>query len=104
MLRFVVPSLLSSFLLPKTFCSATPLVKKGDQGPPTTVTEGVRVAVHYTGKLEENGEQFDSSIGRDPLEFEVGAGQMILGFDAAVQGMKVNATPNPKPHVHSLMV
>ncbi len=46
------------------------------------------VKVHYTGKLT-NGEQFDSSTGREPLEFTVGAGQMIKGFDAAMPGMKV---------------
>jgi peptidylprolyl isomerase len=46
------------------------------------------VKVHYTGKLI-NGEQFDSSIGREPLEFTVGAGQMIKGFDAAMPGMAV---------------
>ena len=49
---------------------------------------GDRVRVHYTGKLA-NGEQFDSSIGRDPLEFKVGAGQMIKGFDDAMPGMIV---------------
>jgi len=46
------------------------------------------VKVHYTGKLV-NGEQFDSSAGREPLEFTVGAGQMIKGFDAAIPGMNV---------------
>ncbi len=46
------------------------------------------VKVHYTGKLL-SGEQFDSSTGREPLEFTVGAGQMIKGFDAAMPGMKV---------------
>jgi peptidylprolyl isomerase len=50
------------------------------------VKEGDVVKVHYTGKLI-NGEQFDSSVGRDPLEFTVGAGQMIRGFDAAMPGM-----------------
>ena len=49
---------------------------------------GDKVRVHYTGKLA-NGEQFDSSIGRDPLEFKVGAGQMIKGFDDAMPGMIV---------------
>ena len=50
------------------------------------VKEGDLVKVHYTGKLT-NGEQFDSSVGREPLEFTVGAGQMIKGFDAAMPGM-----------------
>ena len=47
------------------------------------------VKVHYTGKLT-SGEVFDSSADREPLEFTVGAGQMIPGFDAAVSGMELN--------------
>ena len=50
------------------------------------VKNGDTVKVHYTGKLED-GTVFDSSEGRDPLEFTVGAGQLIPGFDAAVVGM-----------------
>ena len=50
------------------------------------VKEGDLVKVHYTGKMV-NGEQFDSSVGREPLEFTVGAGQMIKGFDDAMPGM-----------------
>jgi peptidylprolyl isomerase len=49
---------------------------------------GDTVKVHYTGKLT-TGDQFDSSAGREPLEFTVGAGQMIKGFDLAIPGMKV---------------
>jgi peptidylprolyl isomerase len=53
------------------------------------VKEGDVVKVHYTGKLI-NGEQFDSSVERgEPLEFTVGAGQMIKGFDAAMPGMNL---------------
>jgi peptidylprolyl isomerase len=48
---------------------------------------GNRVKVHYTGRLDD-GSVFDSSKGRDPLEFEVGSGQVIPGFDEAVSGMK----------------
>jgi FKBP-type peptidyl-prolyl cis-trans isomerase 2 len=44
---------------------------------------GQRVRVHYKGTLAD-GSEFDSSAGRDPLEFIVGTGQVIPGFDAAV--------------------
>jgi peptidylprolyl isomerase len=50
--------------------------------------KGDVVKVHYKGKLN-SGKQFDSSEGREPLEFTVGAGQMIAGFDAAIPGMVV---------------
>ena len=50
--------------------------------------KGDSVKVHYKGTLT-SGEQFDSSEGREPLEFTVGAGQMIAGFDAAIPGMIV---------------
>jgi len=50
--------------------------------------KGKRIRVHYTGTLSD-GEVFDSSRGRNPLEFTVGAGQMIPGFDRGVVGMKV---------------
>ena len=52
--------------------------------------KGNQVKVHYTGKLTD-GTVFDSSEGRAPLEFEVGAGMMIKGFDAAVDGMSEGA-------------
>jgi peptidylprolyl isomerase len=53
------------------------------------VQAGQFVQVHYTGKLVD-GSIFDSSEGRQPLEFQVGGGQVIPGFDKAVQGMDVN--------------
>jgi len=46
------------------------------------------VKVHYRGTLT-TGEQFDSSEGKEPLSFKVGAGQMIKGFDEAIPGMAV---------------
>ena len=48
---------------------------------------GDKVRVHYHGKLR-SGETFDSSDGRDPLEFTVGQGEVIKGFDEGVKGMK----------------
>ena len=53
------------------------------------VQNGLFVSVNYTGTLD-NGEQFDSSLGRKPLEFKVGEGQMIKGFEEAVLGMTLN--------------
>jgi FKBP-type peptidyl-prolyl cis-trans isomerase 2 len=52
------------------------------------VKNGDHVSVDYTGRLLD-GSIFDSSIGRTPLEFDVGAGQMIKGFDDGVLGMKI---------------
>jgi peptidylprolyl isomerase len=49
---------------------------------------GDRVKIHYTGSLDD-GSVFDSSEGREPLEFEVGSGQVIQGFDEAVTGMSI---------------
>jgi peptidylprolyl isomerase len=49
---------------------------------------GDRVRVHYTGTLD-NGEEFDSSRGTDPLTFVLGEGSVIQGFDGAVEGMEV---------------
>ena len=48
---------------------------------------GDSVEVHYTGMFED-GEEFDSSVGGDPLPFTVGAGDVIAGFEEGVIGMK----------------
>ena len=61
-------------------CSSAQVVKSGDT-----------VKVDYTGKLTD-GTVFDSSVGKTPLEFTVGTGAVIEGFDAAVLGMKVGET------------
>lgn len=67
----------------------------------TTVGTGTQadttktVTVHYTGYLYDvrvastKGTQFDSSVGKQPLTFKLGAGQVIPGFDQGVTGMKV---------------
>jgi len=47
------------------------------------------VLVHYTGKLT-TGEIFDTSIDREPLEFTIGSGQLIQGFDRGVLGMSIS--------------
>lgn len=53
-----------------------------------TVKKGDTIRVHYTGKLT-SGELFDTSEGRDPLEFQVGSGHVIRGFDDGVLDMEV---------------
>ncbi len=53
----------------------------------TKAKKGDTVKVHYTGTLDD-GTVFDSSTDREPLKFELGAGQLIAGFDAAVDGMR----------------
>jgi peptidylprolyl isomerase len=50
------------------------------------IKQGSTVKVHYTGKLEDNS-VFDSSNGREPIEFEIGTQQVIEGFETAVIGL-----------------
>jgi peptidylprolyl isomerase len=54
----------------------------------TQVKVGDTVRIHYTGTLND-GSTFDSSEGRDPLQFEVGSGQIIPGLDKELPGMAV---------------
>jgi peptidylprolyl isomerase len=53
------------------------------------VETGLFVSVHYKGTLQ-NGEVFDTSEGRHPLEVQMGAGQLISGFENALMGMSLN--------------
>jgi peptidylprolyl isomerase len=53
-------------------------------------TERDRVSVHYVGVALSTGEEFDASYNRGtPLQFRLGIGQVIAGWDTGVQGMKV---------------
>ncbi len=62
---------------------AAPSASPGDHNPAAI---GDTVLVHYTGTLD-NGEVFDSSSGREPLRFTLGAGSMIPEFEQAIIGM-----------------
>lgn len=54
----------------------------------TLAKTGDTVSIHYTGTLED-GTVFDSSVEREPLQFELGSGQVIKGFDSGITGMSV---------------
>lgn len=77
----------------------------------TPAKQGDMVKVHYTGKLDD-GTVFDSSIDRDPLEFVLGEGQLIAGFEQAVLGMtpgeskteKIPADEAYGPHREEMVV
>ena len=62
-------------------------ITEGD-GP--EATSGSTVSVHYVGVAHSSGEEFDASYNRGaPLEFRLGVGQVIQGWDQGVEGMKV---------------
>jgi peptidylprolyl isomerase len=61
----------------------------------TKAQNGNTVKVHYIGTLE-NGTQFDSSIGGEPLEFKIGEGMLLPMFENAVVGLQPGETVNVK--------
>ena len=67
-------------------------------GSGAEATSGKTIQVHYTGWLyndarpDQKGAQFDSSIGGNPLTFSLGVGQVIVGWDEGLVGMKVGGT------------
>ena len=81
---------------PADAASAMPLQKIDTAaGTGAEATAGATVVVNYTGWIyepnapQQHGAQFDSSVGRSPFSFKLGAGQVIPGWDQGVQGMKV---------------
>jgi len=60
-----------------------------DQNEMAQAKMGDTIKVHYTGTLDD-GTVFDSSVGRRPLEFTIGLGQMIPGFDKGVVGLNLS--------------
>ena len=84
-------------------CSYCRLVNKPQPHTPewvggifmTVAEKGSTVKIHYKGTLDD-GSVFDSSEGREPLEFKIGGGQVIVGFEEAVSGMSVGEKKNVK--------
>lgn len=76
--------------IPDTDAPADLLLEDLETGTGPEALPGKRVAVHYSGVAWSTGEQFDSSFDRgEPLVFQLGAGQVIQGWDAGIAGMKV---------------
>ena len=66
------------------------VVTELSEGDGTEATSGATVSVHYVGVAHSTGEEFDASYNRGtPLQFRLGVGQVIAGWDQGVQGMKV---------------
>ena len=94
MKKYLVPLLLAAALL-AAGCGGSeeePQMTQTPQETPDSQVQraqpGDKVSVHYTGTLED-GSQFDSSVGKQPLQFTIGSGMVIAGFDQAVRGLAV---------------
>ena len=66
-------------------------IKDLQKGTGATVKAGDQIAVNYSGVLFKNGKEFDSSFGKQPFQFQVGAGMVIPGWDKGLTGAKVGA-------------
>jgi FKBP-type peptidyl-prolyl cis-trans isomerase len=72
--------------------SGLTIIQQHDQTEPLTAQTNDKVWVHYTGTLQSTGVKFDSSFDHpmsEPLAFQLGAGQVIKGWDEGIIGMKV---------------
>ena len=67
----------------------------GGLGSVVQAKSGDTVMIDYTGTLDD-GEVFDSSVGKDPLKFTIGENQVIPGFEQAVIGMKIGESKTVK--------
>ena len=92
-----LPALLISLTIAAGSAFAAETLVKTDSvlGKGKEAVAGKIVEVHYTGWLrdakaeKQHGKQFDSSVGRGPFSFPLGAGRVIKGWDEGVAGMKV---------------
>jgi FKBP-type peptidyl-prolyl cis-trans isomerase FkpA len=89
-MAFVLPIAAGSAFAADALVKTDTVVGKGKEA-----VAGKTVEVHYTGWLhdakadKQRGKQFDSSVGRGPFSFPLGAGRVIKGWDEGVTGMKV---------------
>jgi FKBP-type peptidyl-prolyl cis-trans isomerase FkpA len=93
-LRFAVLVFLSIGLLVACSSGSPAELQKKDLVPGTgeVAVKGATLTVHYTGWLYVKGQRdkkFDSSVGKEPFTFKLGAGEVIAGWDRGFEGMKV---------------
>jgi FKBP-type peptidyl-prolyl cis-trans isomerase FkpA len=96
-MRLTLPALFLSLAVAAGAAFAADALIKTDTvvGKGKEAVAGKMVEVHYTGWLrdpkaeKQRGKQFDSSVGRGPFSFPLGAGRVIKGWDQGVAGMKV---------------
>jgi rhodanese-related sulfurtransferase len=84
-LAIVAAIMYNKYLIPATTSEES---KESTTNHALVVSEGVKVYIEYTGKLED-GKVFDTSVGKAPLSFIVGTGRVIEGFDSGVLGLEV---------------
>ena len=84
-LAIVAAVMYNKYLIPAT---SAPEAKESTTSSALLVSKGLKVYIEYTGKLED-GKVFDTSVGKAPLSFIVGAGRVIEGFDSGVLGLEV---------------
>ena len=87
-LQFLIKEVQLKVLTTGVVCVAFLMLLVAGCAQQQVAKEGDQVKVHYAGTLED-GSEFDSSAGGEPMEFIVGSGQVIPGFDAGITGMAV---------------
>lgn len=74
----------------RTTASGLKIIEVKTLTEPMVATKGDTVWVHYTGRLQSNNQVFDSSLSRgQPIDFPLGEGRVISGWDEGIAGMKV---------------
>ncbi len=67
------------------------VIKELREGKGPEAKKGKFIHVYYTGRLKQNGKQFDACVSGKPFKFRLGAGEVIKGWDVGIEGMKVGS-------------